>query len=361
MSTAAKSAVAVQQTRLAYADTVGEEHLRGKLLGLGPILQRLDKFGGAAAENAISKKVAMAALERLDVVSPILHGDVVRFEGEVINIGRSSVTLQVTGYRHDTATRKFVHAINAVMTAVAMDEDNRPFRGLPALVDPTNGHRIAQLQEIARYRKELSMRLKSTEESVDQLPRISLGMLDDATRGGERSDKVSVQDTVVALSTSFLPRHLNRNGTVFGGEIMAWMDKTALYCGRIFTGNSNMVTVAASRISFKLPITTDYVVAMEARVCGIREHYVDVEVEVFLKKSATEERQKGLSGYFSVANLDTAEDVDRVTRGLIANEGDQRGLRTLLKAQHRRHFREKEQELLQLKPLALTSISGSRL
>lgn len=37
------------------------------------------------AVNAISKKVAMAALENLNMVSPIRHGDVVRFEGELIN------------------------------------------------------------------------------------------------------------------------------------------------------------------------------------------------------------------------------------------------------------------------------------
>jgi acyl-CoA hydrolase len=37
----------------------------------------------------------MAALEQLEVVSPVHHGDVVRFEGELINIGRSSLTLQV--------------------------------------------------------------------------------------------------------------------------------------------------------------------------------------------------------------------------------------------------------------------------
>lgn len=40
----------------------------------------------------------MAALEHLEVVKPIFHGDVVRFEGELINIGRSSLTLQVKHY-----------------------------------------------------------------------------------------------------------------------------------------------------------------------------------------------------------------------------------------------------------------------
>ncbi|KAG3099925.1 hypothetical protein PI124_g8795 [Phytophthora idaei] len=182
-------------------------------------------------------------------------------------------------------------------------------------------------------------------------------MLDDASRG-EWSEEVPVKDTIVALSTSFLPRHLNRNGTVFGGEILSWMDKTALYCGRIFTGNSNMVTVSANRISFKLPVTTNDVATMEARVCGIREHFVDVEVEVFLKKFGLEERKKSHTGYFSVANLDASEDTDCVARGLVVSERDQEGQRAF---QHRRHLIEEEHELLQLQPLALSSISGNHL
>ncbi|KAG6953563.1 hypothetical protein JG688_00012762 [Phytophthora aleatoria] len=106
----------------------------------------------------------MAALESLNMASPIMHGDVVRLEGELINIGRSSLTLQVTGYRHDIATRRFVHAVDAVMTAVALDDNNRPIRGLPELVDRSNGIRIDRLQEIAQQRKTLSMRLKKMED-----------------------------------------------------------------------------------------------------------------------------------------------------------------------------------------------------
>ncbi|KAG4228438.1 hypothetical protein PC116_g23210 [Phytophthora cactorum] len=130
----------------------------------------------------------MAALESLNMASPIMHGDVVRLEGELINIGRSSLTLQVknasqnttgccilkkfvllvclqvTGCRHDIATRRFVHAVDAVMTAVALDDNNRPIRGLPELVDRSNGIRIDRLQEIAQQRKTLSMRLKKMED-----------------------------------------------------------------------------------------------------------------------------------------------------------------------------------------------------
>ncbi|RMX69770.1 hypothetical protein KXD40_007775 [Peronospora effusa] len=40
-----------RDTRLAYADIIGEESLSGKLLSAGPILERLDIFGAAVAEK----------------------------------------------------------------------------------------------------------------------------------------------------------------------------------------------------------------------------------------------------------------------------------------------------------------------
>lgn len=349
----------MQQTRLAYADTIGDERLGGQILSLGPLLQWLDNFGGDVAQNAVAKSTVMAAVEHVEVINPISHGDVVRFEGELINIGRSSLTLQVTGYRHDISTRKFLHSLDAVMTAVAVDENMRPCRELPELLAPGREEYIAKLKTIAQHRKALLMGFQAVEQEVEKLSYISQDMI--VSSPDEHSTTVSVSDTVVALGTSFLPRHLNRVGTVFGGEMLAWMDKAALYCGKIFTANSNMVTVSASRISFKLPATMDDIASMVARVCGVRGRFVDVEVQVFLRKFASQERQKSHTGYFTVANLDASNQAKPVERGLSASEENQLDMRELLKAQQRQQLRKKELELLHLDPLALSPIAGSHL
>ncbi|EEY70550.1 uncharacterized protein PITG_05988 [Phytophthora infestans T30-4] len=96
------------------------------------------------------------------------------------------------------------------MTAVALDENNRPYRQLPELVDASDAKRIDRLREIALQRKSMSLRRKKMEKFW--------------------SEKAPVKDTIVALSTSFLPCHLNRNGTVFGGEILSWMVPTKRRC-----------------------------------------------------------------------------------------------------------------------------------
>jgi acyl-CoA hydrolase len=39
--------------------------------------------------------VATISIDRVDIKSPIAHGDLLRMEGEVIHIGRSSMVIQV--------------------------------------------------------------------------------------------------------------------------------------------------------------------------------------------------------------------------------------------------------------------------
>ncbi|RLN88700.1 hypothetical protein BBJ28_00018082 [Nothophytophthora sp. Chile5] len=201
----------------------------------GEVTGRMSRFSDASLVRvgvfsscvAIAKTVAVACVDQTEIVSLIFHGDAMRFEGEVVNTGSSSLTVQMTGYRHDISTRQFVHAVNAVITLVALDEHLRPSRGLPPLVDPESPERAARLKTLAKQRKELSARWQSAQEAVDLLPRlIALGCIE--------------------------------------------QDKTALYCAKVFTGNSNMHTVAVERVSFKLPIKTDDMVAMEARVGGVR-------------------------------------------------------------------------------------------
>ncbi|RLN14591.1 hypothetical protein BBJ28_00013322 [Nothophytophthora sp. Chile5] len=323
--------VNARDTRLAYADIIGEESLSGKLISAGPILERLDIFGAAVAENVACKGIATISVDRVDIKSQIAHGDLVRLEGEVIYTGRSSLAVQITGYRHDIEAGEFIHTLSAIMTCVALDENMRPSPGLPQLMDPTDPEYVKKHEEIAAQRKELAARWRSVQEEVDQLSHVTVDMLKVYDYG--RSLQVSIPETLIEVQNSFLPKHLNRNNTIFGGEVLTWMDKVALYCARNFTKNTNMVTVSMNRIFFKLPLTMDDIVTMHARVCSAR--------------------------YFTVANLDRSYRMKRISTGLKVDESDQESMRTLLKAQHRWLFDDEERKLLTLEPLSLSTQTSS--
>ncbi|CEG35395.1 atp-binding cassette superfamily [Plasmopara halstedii] len=342
-----------RDTRLAYADIIGDESLSGKLIGAGPILERIDIFGAAVAENVACKGIATISVDRVDITNRIAHGDLVRLEGEVIYTGSSSMAVQITGYRHDIEAGKFIQTLSAIMTCVALDENLRPSPGLPKLLDPLDLEYVKKHEKIAAQRKELAAQWRAVQEQVDQLPHVSVDMI--KTHNYGRSLEVPISDTLIEVQNSFLPKHLNRNNTIFGGEVLTWMDKVALYCARNFTKNQNMVTVSMNRIFFRLPITMDDIVTMHARVSSSRRHHLEVEVEVFIERIGAKKRRKSHTGYFTVVNLDRSYRTKQILTGLKVDENDQESMRTLLKAQHRWMFDNQERKLLTLKPLSLST------
>ncbi|KAL3660414.1 hypothetical protein V7S43_014567 [Phytophthora oleae] len=344
--------VFVSDARLTHGDIVGDESLSGRLMSAGPVLDLVDRLAGALAGNMSSKEhgVATISIDRVNIKSPIYHGDLLRMEGEVLNIGRSSIVIQMTGYRFDLDQTKFVEALNAFATFVAVDLVTlRPRPGLPKMVHPKDPIYVSKLDRIAKKRKEIAVRWRAAQAEVDQLPHISADLIPD---GPAKSSFVSVSDTLVEVQTTFLPKHLNRNNTIHGGDVMAFMDKVALQCAKGFTKNRNMVTVSMSRILFKLPIQMDDVVTLVARVCSVRRCHLEVEVEVYISHIRTKHHRKSHSGYFTVVNLDHAHRKANISRGLLVDELDQESMRIMLKAQHRSKFDHEERKLFPVKCMA---------
>lgn len=347
----------VRDTRLAYADIIGEESLNGNLISAGPVLERLDIFGAAVAENVAKKAIATMSVDRVDMMNQIAHGDLIRLEGQVLHTGRSSLSVQISGFRHDLETGKYVHTLSAIMSCVALDENKRPSRGLPTLRDDENPAYLEKLEATTAQRKDLFTRWQNVQDMVDQMPYISRDMIHLFDQN-EKTHFIPIPDTLIEVQNSFLPKHLNRNNTIFGGEVLMWMDKVALYCARNFTKNINMVTVSMNRIFFKLPITMDDIVTMNARVTSARRHHLEVEVEVFVERIGSGERRLSHTGYFTVVNLDRSYRPKLILQGLQVDENNQDSMRRLLKAQHRWLFDDEDKQLLCLEPLSLSTLKS---
>ncbi|KAF4316356.1 hypothetical protein BBO99_00008374 [Phytophthora kernoviae] len=345
---------------MAFGDFVGEENLSGRLMCAGPVLDLVDRLAGALSESVtVDQGIVTLSVDRVDIKSPIAHGDLLRMEGEVINLGRSSMVVQMSGYRYDVDQAQFVEVMSAFATLVAVDfETMRPRPGLPTLVHPTNPSYVPRLEKLAKQRKELAARWRAVQKKMDQLPHISAAMIEDF--GQEYVELVSVSETLLEVQTSFLPKHCNRNNTTYGGDVLAFMDKVALQCAKGFAKNRNMVTVSMNRVFFQLPINMDDVVTMAARVCNVRRHHLEVEVEVFVSQVHYKDRRKSHTGYFTVVNLDQTYQKRCITKGLLVDEGDQASMRTMLKAQHRYAFDKEERKVLPVDPLALTTTTASR-
>jgi acyl-CoA hydrolase len=219
-------------------------------------------------DRAASSPVATISFDRVDLVRPVFHGDLVRIEGEVISMGNSSMAIHVCGFRFDLQTNKFQHTHSGIVTMVAIDRFGRSRKGLPQLFDDDRAEYCTAVRATAQQRLALASRWRQDQAHVDTLDHIQKDAIQMLVDGKESFARVP--DTELELRKWFLPKNLNINQTLFGGDLLTWMDKAALYCARNFVQNEKMVTIAMNRVLFKLPILATDVVTLKARVVNVR-------------------------------------------------------------------------------------------
>jgi acyl-CoA hydrolase len=86
-----------------------------------------------------------------------------------------------------------------------------------------------------------------------------------------------------------LPQHANALGSVFGGQIMAWIDLCAAICAQRHSGRM-AVTAFVDDLAFQEPVRVGEVVRLEARVTAVFRTSMEIEVVVEGENAATGRR-----------------------------------------------------------------------
>lgn len=76
-----------------------------------------------------------------------------------------------------------------------------------------------------------------------------------------------------------LPQHANALGTVFGGQIMAWVDLCAAICASRHSGRT-AVTAFVDDLKFQLPVRVGEVVRLRATVTATFRTSMEIKVDV---------------------------------------------------------------------------------
>jgi acyl-CoA hydrolase len=76
-----------------------------------------------------------------------------------------------------------------------------------------------------------------------------------------------------------LPQHANALGSVFGGQIMAWIDLCAAICAQRHSGRM-AVTAFVDDMKFEQPVRVGEVVRLDARVTATFRTSMEIEVVV---------------------------------------------------------------------------------
>jgi acyl-CoA hydrolase len=83
-----------------------------------------------------------------------------------------------------------------------------------------------------------------------------------------------------------LPQHATVHGTVFGGQIMAWVDICAAICAQRHAGRP-CVTAFVDDLLFRRPVDVGQVVRLTAQVVATFRTSMEIEVTVYGEDTVT--------------------------------------------------------------------------
>ncbi len=135
-------------------------------------------------------------------------------------------------------------------------------------------------------------------------------------RGDEQparaADEIHITDLV-------LPNQTNNHGTMFGGEVLALMDKAAGIAALRFC-RQPVVTASTERIDFRTPIQSGEIIEAIAKVIYVGRTSLIVRIHIYAEHPLIGDRRVCTTGYFNMVALDTRGHPAPVPRLLLADE-----------------------------------------
>lgn len=107
-----------------------------------------------------------------------------------------------------------------------------------------------------------------------------------------------------AISTKWvLPNDTNTNNTLFGGQLLAWMDMAAgvsahRHCKRV------VVTASVNNVSFDQPIKLGDLVTLESQVSRSFNSSMEVIIDVFVEDAVTGKRVRSNEAIYTFVAVD---------------------------------------------------------
>jgi len=99
------------------------------------------------------------------------------------------------------------------------------------------------------------------------------------------------------------PGMTNHYNTLFGGQVMAWMDQAAFVCATRWC-RRKVVTAHTGAIDFKLPIPVGTMVELIATLSKVGRSSMDIHIDVWIEPMDRPERHLAVQGDFVLVALD---------------------------------------------------------
>ncbi|MEI6789562.1 MAG: acyl-CoA thioesterase [Myxococcaceae bacterium] len=115
----------------------------------------------------------------------------------------------------------------------------------------------------------------------------------------------TVKNTEVEMTQLVMPQYTNTIGTVFGGQIVSWIDVCAAVSAQRFA-RTPVVTASIDSVNFIEPVKQGQVVILRSQVNAVFKTSIEVGVIVIAENPLTGERRKACQAYCTFVALDSA-------------------------------------------------------
>ena len=116
------------------------------------------------------------------------------------------------------------------------------------------------------------------------------------------SDQEARPAPEIHVTDIVLPNQTNNFNTMFGGEVMALMDKAAAIAGLRFC-RQPLVTASSERIDFRTPIHAGEIIEAIARVIYVGRTSMIVRVHIYAEHPLKGDTRVCTTGYFSMVSV----------------------------------------------------------
>jgi uncharacterized protein (TIGR00369 family) len=137
-------------------------------------------------------------------------------------------------------------------------------------------------------------------------------MTDQAGEAPRPAPEVRIADIV-------LPNQTNNHGTMFGGDVLALMDRAAGIAALRFC-RQPVVTASTERIDFRTPIQRGEIIEAIAKVVYVGRTSMIVRIHIYAEHPLIGDRRICTTGYFSMVALDQAGQPVPVPRLLLEDD-----------------------------------------
>jgi acyl-CoA thioesterase YciA len=97
----------------------------GDIFG-GWLMAQMDSGAGLIAARYSQGRAVTVAMDGMQFHAPVKVGDEVSIFGELLKVGRTSMTIAIEAWRRDRHAEERIKVTEAIFTFVAIDEAGRP-------------------------------------------------------------------------------------------------------------------------------------------------------------------------------------------------------------------------------------------